>query len=95
MEKRFDVVEVTISTNTVMLMTNGRGSSDAVAVQRMAIARRGNNGNFFAIVPAGVYADGDTWKGPHEEMPTEPYDEKRGSIVRIGSTWYPDGPRGL
>jgi hypothetical protein len=92
---KYDVVAVDLKTNSVRLMANDKEASDAVAIERMAVMRRGCGVEFFAVVPAGSYKDGDPWNGPHADMPTEPIDEREGSIVRVGNVWYPDGPRGL
>ena len=94
-QTHYDVVAVDLKTNLVTIMATDKEGPDAVAVERMAVMRRGVDKQFFSCTPRGLYRDGDKWKGPHADMPTEPFDERKGSIVRIGNTWYPDGPRGL
>lgn len=91
----YDVVAVDLKSNTVRLIATGKTGSEAVAIERMAVQRRGVGVEFFACAPAGLYSGGDKWRGPHSNMPTEPTDERRGSIVRVGNMWFPDGPRGL
>lgn len=62
MSELFDVVEVDIASRTVRMMTDApKDERNAEAIERMAIMRRSTNGNFFATVPAGKYADGDTF----------------------------------
>lgn len=59
----YDVIEVDIESRTVLLMTDEpKDARNADAVMRMALMRRGNADNYFDIVPAGTYADGDTLK---------------------------------
>ena len=94
MEKKYDVVAVNLETNTVRLMAFAKSGPNANGIVNLAVMRRGVDEEFFAVTPAGFYADGDTWKGPHD-VPTESVDERRGSIVRVGNMWFPDGPRGL
>ena len=58
----YDVVEVSLDTRTVRLMTDTpKTARNADAIERIALMRRGNDSNFFATVPAGTYADGDAW----------------------------------
>lgn len=57
----FDVFEVDIATRKVRAMGTEKTERNAEAIERMAIMRRGNDSNFFVTVPAGLYADGDTF----------------------------------
>lgn len=59
--KFFDVIEVDISNLTVTIMGKSKDKKNAEAIRKMAIMNRRNNDNFFAIVAAGKYADGDKY----------------------------------
>lgn len=64
MTEQFEVLEVDIATRKVRMMTDGPTTEkNADAIERMAIMRRGTDDNFFVTVPAGKYADGDTYEG--------------------------------
>lgn len=60
----FDVVAVTIEApNTVRLLDEGKDDENAGAVVNLAVMRRGVETEFYSIVPAGMYRDGDAWRG--------------------------------
>jgi hypothetical protein len=59
----FDVWAVSLATKTVRRMAESATEENAEAVVMMAVARRGVETEFFAAAPAGMYTDGDTWKG--------------------------------
>lgn len=66
---RYDVVGVTIIGGTVRIMDRDKTERTADAVMRMAVYRRGVEEEFFAVVPAGAYTDGDVWQGKHDDLP--------------------------
>lgn len=61
MEKLFDVVAVDLKTYKVRFMAQGKTERNAEAVVTMAVMRRGVEDEFFVKVPAGTYAEGDTY----------------------------------
>lgn len=60
-EKLFDVVAVNHDTQQVRFLDTGKTERNAEAIEKMAIARRGLDEEFYAVVPAGTYKEGDTW----------------------------------
>ena len=42
-------------------MGENKSASNAEAIERMALMRRGNDDNFFITVPAGKFKDGDSY----------------------------------
>jgi len=63
-EQLYDVVAVTIERQcTVRLINGGQTRENAEAVQKMAVMRRGCDEEFFSVVPAGMYSDGEKWRG--------------------------------
>ena len=66
-EQKYDVVAVDCSTLKVRVMERNRSLRSAEATVEMAVLRRGVDREFFADVPAGDYADGDTWRGHHTQ----------------------------
>jgi hypothetical protein len=63
----FEVVEVDIDTKAVTMMTDRpKDEKNAEAVMKMAIMRRSSDFNFFAVVPAGKYQDGDVYSADEE-----------------------------
>ena len=59
----FDVVGVQVQgqQSTIRVMGKELTRDNANAYVRMAIARRGVDEEFFAVVPAGLYKDGDIY----------------------------------
>lgn len=60
----YDVVAVDLGTNRVRLIANSKRFSDAEAIVKMAVMRRGVEQEFFSEVPAGLYKEEDLWFGP-------------------------------
>ena len=58
-----DVLAVSLTTKKVRFMAQGLDEESAEAVVEMAVYRRGVDEEFFTVVKADSYADGDTWKG--------------------------------
>ena len=58
---KFDVVAVDLKTHAVRLMANDITESNAQAVIKMAVIRRGVENEFFVEAPVGKYKDGDAW----------------------------------
>lgn len=59
----YDVLAVNIKTRLVRLIASGKDSPKAEAIVEMAVMRRGLDEEFFTQVLAGMYRDGDSWKG--------------------------------
>jgi hypothetical protein len=60
----FDVVAVNMDASTIRFLARGKTEGNAEAVVNMAVMRRGVDEEFYAAVPAGMYAqDGETWRG--------------------------------
>jgi len=62
-DRYFDVVGINLATKQVRLMDTHKTLKNANAIMEMAVIRRGVEGEFFAVVPEGLYAEGDLWKG--------------------------------
>ena len=61
---KFDVLAVSLDRNhAVRILDRNRTAEDAKASMHMAVLRRGVETEFFAVVPAGSYADGQKWSG--------------------------------
>lgn len=63
---RFDVLGVSLMPATkyvVRVMERGLTKENAEAYIKIAVMRRGVNEEFFAEAPAGMYHEGDEWKG--------------------------------
>lgn len=58
-----DVVGVNLSSNRVRVMAYSRDEKNASAFIDLALARLGTKDEFFSAVPAGMYANGDQWRG--------------------------------
>lgn len=63
----FDAVAVSLLELKVRVLGRGMSEDNAYAVAAMAVARLGMDRQFFAVVEAGMYADGDTWVGDKKE----------------------------
>ena len=63
----YDVVAVNIATGQVRLMDTGRDKRNAEAYVKFAVMRRGVEEEFFSEVKAGMYSEGDQWKGSGDE----------------------------
>ena len=63
MTKLFDVVAVNFKSNHVRILSTSRDGENADAIVTMAVMRRGIEEEFFGVVPAGMYKDGDRWHG--------------------------------
>ena len=63
MEKLYDVVAVNLKTSKIRLMAEKKTLRNAEAIVSMAVMRRGVEEEFFAEVEAGIYKEGDIWKG--------------------------------
>jgi hypothetical protein len=59
----YDVVRVNDETGIVSVIATGKTEKDAEAVFKLAVFRQGCDEAFFAEVPAGIYREGDTWRG--------------------------------
>lgn len=59
----YDVVAVDLESNVVRILETSKTESNAEAIVRMAVMRRGVDKEFFSEVPAGLYENGDTWHG--------------------------------
>lgn len=60
----FDVLEVKVADGyPVRVIATNKDEKNAEAIVSMAVHRRGIDGQFFTIVEAGKYADGDQWFG--------------------------------
>lgn len=62
-EKLYDVVAVNIKTGAVRLIAQGETNRNADAIESMAVMRRGVKEEFFSVVTANTYQDGDHWAG--------------------------------
>lgn len=62
-EPLFDVVAVAMRGSAVRVIAQGKTAKNAEAITCTAVIRRGVDKEFFAEVPAGMYKDGDAWKG--------------------------------
>lgn len=58
----WDAIAVNIETQVVRLFGQNKTLSNAEAISKMAIMRRGCDEDFYAEVPAGTYKDGDIYK---------------------------------
>ena len=65
-----DVLGVNIKSGRVRVMERGLDRDNAEAYVTMAVYRRGVDEEFFAPVPAGSHADGDSYRV--ETLDTEP-----------------------
>lgn len=92
-DQLFDVVAVNLKDNTVRFFGEGETYQNADAIVKMAVMRRGLDEEFYAVVAAGSYKEGDKWHGgvAKDPNPRDPED----TIQLIGGTYYPIGPRGL
>lgn len=61
-ENLFDVVAVNMDKSTVRLIDRNKTRANAEAIEKMAVMRRGVEVEFFAVVPADDYKDGDKWR---------------------------------
>jgi hypothetical protein len=61
--KRYDVVAVSLSDDSVLWVEPDRNLPDAEAVVAMAVMRQGVEDRFFGVVPTGMYKEGDTYTG--------------------------------
>jgi len=59
----YDVVAVNISTQKVRILAAQKSEENAEAIISMAVMRRGVGEEFYTEVPAGMYKEGDQWKG--------------------------------
>ena len=59
MTELFDVLGVDLTTYRVRFMDQGLDEKNAKAVRDMAVFRRGVEVEYFAVVDAGTYAEGD------------------------------------
>jgi hypothetical protein len=67
-EQLYDVVAVNMKTNRIRFFGRDKTLPSAEAIVYMAVARRGVDEEFYAEVPAGLYAnDGDVWRGHQNE----------------------------
>lgn len=57
----FDVVAVDLVNHEVRLIAEKKDLRNADAIEHMAVMRRGCDEEFFAVVPHGLYKDGDKW----------------------------------
>ena len=64
-EQLYDVVAVGLPPRqpVVRLMATGKTRGNAEAFVRMAFYRPGVEDEFFAKAPAGMYQEGDMWRG--------------------------------
>lgn len=62
-DRKFDVVAVCLKSNRVSLVSERLTEKNAEAVVSMAVLRRGNDDQFYASVPTGLYLEGDAWDG--------------------------------
>lgn len=63
MDDKFDVVAVSFASHKVRLIDKDKSAKNAEAIVSMAVMRRGVDEEFFAVAPAGKYAEGDSWDG--------------------------------
>ena len=61
-EQLYDVVQVNLESGEIRLMGEGKTQRNAEAIEKMAIMRRGVEDQFFTLVPACDYKDGDNWR---------------------------------
>ena len=59
----FDVVAIRFDNLKVRLLAEGKTLENAEAVVKFAVIRRGMETEFYSEVPAGLYRDGDDWRG--------------------------------
>ncbi len=57
----FDVIQVQFESKEIRLMGENESKDEAGAILRMAVMRRGVDGQFFKVVPTGIFKDGDTY----------------------------------
>lgn len=68
--KSFDVVGVNLISYKVRIMAAGLDEENAdayVTRAAMAVMQRGVKEEFFSSVPAGMYLDGEPWRGNGRE----------------------------
>lgn len=65
-DKKYDVVAVSQKTSKVRLIGENKTKENAEAIETMAVIRRGVDEEFFATVPAGMYKEGDKYRGTGE-----------------------------
>ena len=58
-----DVLAVNLETFAVRLLATRRTPRDGDAIINMTVMRRGVGAEFFTTATAGLYVDGDIWKG--------------------------------
>lgn len=61
-DKLFDVIAVNMETDKVRLMAKNKTRWNAEAIENMAIMRRGVDEEFFTVVEAGKFSEGDSYK---------------------------------
>jgi len=62
-DTRFDVVAVNLFTNKVSFFGERKDYQNAEAIVKIAVMRRGLDEEFYAITPAGMYQEGETYRG--------------------------------
>ena len=62
----YDVVGVNLKTKLVRFMAQGEDETNAEAVVKIAVIRRGVEEEFFVEVPEGSYEEGEKWEGQRE-----------------------------
>ena len=65
-ELLYDVLAVDMKTHRVTLMSESKTARNAEAIETTAVIRRGVDAEFFIIVEAGKYKDGDEWSTDDE-----------------------------
>ena len=61
-DDQFDIIGVDIGTSRVRVIGVGKTQRNAEAYMEMAVMRRGVDDEFFVVVPAGMYNDGDKYR---------------------------------
>ena len=60
-ENMHDVVGVDFGTKEVRLIAENKTLKNAEAIEEMAVVNMGCDGEFFAVVSAGSFCNGDIW----------------------------------
>lgn len=96
-EQLWDAIAINIETGKVRLFGERKTFQNAEAISKIAVMRRGVETEFYAEVHTGTYKEGDEYiAGKNQERtPGDDGITADGRLVRIGDTFYPNGPRGL
>ena len=65
--KKYDVVAVSLDTNKITIMAEGKTEAAADYIETQCVLNHGVVSCFYAIVPAGEYKEGDEWNYEVEE----------------------------